>query len=89
MFDTSSTDNTELKYVVEEGRWHEIKNKLVLSEVEFKISLIKLNPAGLVKEIVGAHLGHSGGHYLITPTFKWLMKLIQYANEPTFNYKIR
>ena len=25
-------------------------------------------------------------HYLITPAYRRLMKLIQYANEPTFSY---
>jgi hypothetical protein len=88
-FDISSKDNTELKYVVEEGKWHEIKDKLGLDEVNFNISLIKLSRVGLIKEIVGPYVGYAGWLYLITPAFIRLMKLIKYANEPTFNYKIR
>ena len=88
-FDISSKDNTELKYVVEEGKWHEIKDKLGLDEVNFNISLIKLSRVGLIKEIVGPYVGYAGWLYLITPAFIQLMKLIKNANEPTFNYKIR
>jgi hypothetical protein len=47
----------------------------------------KLESAGLIKEIVGMYHGYTGG--LITPTFKIFMKLIQYANESTFNFRLR
>lgn len=85
-FDIDS-DKTELKFIVER-KWHEIKTKFGLSEVDFNISLIKLSRAGLIKEIVGMYAGYTGWLYLITPAFKRLMKLIQYANEPTFSYKL-
>jgi hypothetical protein len=55
--------------------------------VTFRIT--KLERAGLLKGIVGMYHGYTGGLYLITPAFKRLMKLIQYANEPTFNFRFR
>jgi hypothetical protein len=81
--------NTELKNVVEKGKWHEIKNNLGLTEEDFDISLTKLTRAGLIKEIVGTYFDYAGRLYLITPAFRRLMKLIQYANEPMFNHKIK
>jgi hypothetical protein len=88
-FDIESNDNTELKNVIEKGNWHEIKKKLGLPEADFNISLIKLTRAGLVKEIVGPYVNYTGWHYLVTPAYRRLMKLIQYANEPIFNHKIK
>jgi hypothetical protein len=86
-FDLDS--RTELKDVVDMKKWHEIKGKLRLNDVEFKISLIKLSRAGLIKQLVGSVIEFTGWVYLITPVFERLMKLIQYSNEPTFNYKIK
>ena len=92
LLDASLFPFAKIKYsetIVEEGKWHEIKDKLGLDEVNFNISLIKLSRVGLIKEIVGPYVGYAGWLYLITPAFIRLMKLIKYANEPTFNYKIR
>jgi hypothetical protein len=87
--DISSNENTELKNVVEKGKWHDIRNNLGLTEEDFNISLLKLAQAGLIKEVIGSYMDYTGWHYQITPAFKRLMKLIQYANEPIFNYKIK
>lgn len=86
-FDVNSTNSNELQSILSIG-WSGIPEKLGLSEMDFNISLIKLARAGLIKEIVGTYTGYAGDVYRITPAFKRLMKLVQYVNEPTFNYKI-
>ncbi len=84
-FDMESNENTELKFVVNNG-WHNIRDICKLSETDFSIALTKLSRAGLIKETLGTYVGYGGGLYLITPAFKRLMKLIQYFNEPLFSY---
>lgn len=86
-FDFDKGD-TELKFVVEHG-WHNIMVSCQLTEEEFRISLLKLARTGLIKEIVGTYVSYKGGHYIITPTFKRLMKLIPLGTDtPLFNYYV-
>jgi hypothetical protein len=51
-FDVESDENTELKFIVNNG-WHNIRNICGLVEADLNISLYKLLRAGLIKEIVG------------------------------------
>lgn len=77
-------NNSELKFIVRSG-WHNIVNDLGISEVDFDISLRKLERAGILKQLVGMYVGYSGGLYLITPAFERLMGFIRFhANEPLF-----
>jgi hypothetical protein len=87
-FDAESNENTELKFIVNNG-WHNIRNTCGLDEADLNIALAKLSRAGLIKEIVGMYLNYTGGIYLITPTFKRLMRFIRYSSEPIFKYKIQ
>jgi hypothetical protein len=88
-FDVESQDNTELKFVVNNG-WHELQRICNLENAEFNIALHKLSAAGLIKEIVGMYVNYTGGLYLITPAFQDLMKFIRLnANDPLFNIRVR
>jgi hypothetical protein len=61
-----------------------------LGDEEFRIALLKLTNAGLIKEIVGMYMDYTGGLYSITPTFQSLMKFIKLnTNDPLFNIKIK
>jgi hypothetical protein len=51
-FDVESDENTELKFIVNNG-WHNIRNICDLVEADLNISLYKFLRAGLIKEIVG------------------------------------
>lgn len=78
--------NTELQFVIKSG-FHEIPNKLNLGEVDFYISLKKLERAGLVREIVGMYFSYHGERYIISNAFIKLMEFIKYnANSPIFSY---
>jgi hypothetical protein len=88
-FDFNSQDNTELKFVVKTG-WHDLQRLCNLGDEEFRIALLKLTNAGLIKEIVGMYMDYTGGLYSITPTFQSLMKFIKLnTNDPLFNIKIK
>lgn len=77
-------NNTQLKFIVNQG-WHQLTTKLGLNEIDFDISLRKLEISGLLKQLVGMYIGYSGGLYLITPAYIRLMKFIEFsANEPLF-----
>ena len=88
-FDFNSQDNTELKFIVKSG-WHDLQRLSNLGDEEFRLALLKLTNAGLIKEIVGMYMNYTGGLYLITPTFQSLMNFIKLnANDPLFNIKIK
>jgi hypothetical protein len=44
---------------------------------QFRISLLKLNRSGLIKEINGTYSGYMGSTYIITPIAMNLIRLVK------------
>jgi hypothetical protein len=65
-----------LQIIREEG-WDRLPQICGIDDVEFRIALIKLSRAGLIKEITGGFMDYTGGLYHLTPVFRRLMHIIQ------------
>ncbi len=69
----------ELQMALRTG-WNTLSDKLSIHKGELDFFLKRLERTGLIKEITGAYFDYEGGVYVITQTFREMMRFLNKGN---------
>jgi hypothetical protein len=80
--DRPQTIENELLWAIQKG-WKQLSEQCSILKEDLSFVLLRLQGSGLIHEITGTYVGYEGGVYIITESFRKLMRYLGEISENT------
>jgi hypothetical protein len=78
--DSPQNDENELKWAIQKG-WKQLSEQCSIPKEDLPFVLLRLQRSGLIREIIGTYMDYKGGVYIITESFRKLMRYLGEISE--------